>query len=189
MLHMAGHPSTSQCIFQEDLEIPGRLQQHQITIIYLSCPYSSSITNAYFPYIFPMLLHPDQLHCSITACSICRKDAGERTGVQNAKKNIRLASPCLRRVTLYYYAGIVFLRFVTSAYATFSAILHTPPVVYLNLKYTTSAYSLHRACCIRQGYSLGNRLSASTTTKHYVFFLRLYVQNVAYKILRLVNRL
>ena len=45
----AGHPSTSQCIFQ-DLEIPGRLQQHQITIIYLACPYSSTITNTYFPY-------------------------------------------------------------------------------------------------------------------------------------------
>ena len=47
---MAGHPSTSQCIFQEDLEIPGRLQQHQIAIIYLGCPYSSSITNTYLPY-------------------------------------------------------------------------------------------------------------------------------------------
>ena len=39
------HRPVSQCIFQEDVEIPGRLQQHQITIIHLGCPYSSSITN------------------------------------------------------------------------------------------------------------------------------------------------
>ena len=49
-LHMVGHPSTSQCIFQEDLEIPGRPQQHQITMIYLGRPYSSSITNTNLPY-------------------------------------------------------------------------------------------------------------------------------------------
>ena len=99
LLHMAGHPSTSQCIFQEDLEIPGRLQQHQITIIYLGRPYSISVTKfvevtadvlerffmKYKPSLFP-ILHPDQLHCSIAACSICRKDAGERTKEQNAKK-------------------------------------------------------------------------------------------------------
>ena len=50
LLHMAGHPSSSQRIFQEDLEIPGGLQQHQIAIIYLGRPYSSSITNTYLLY-------------------------------------------------------------------------------------------------------------------------------------------
>ena len=48
LLHMVGHPSTSRCIFQ-DLEIPGRIQQHQITIIFLGRPYSSSITNTLIP--------------------------------------------------------------------------------------------------------------------------------------------
>ena len=47
---MAGHPSTSQSIFQEDVEMPGKLQQHHITIIYLGRPCSSSITNTYLHY-------------------------------------------------------------------------------------------------------------------------------------------
>ena len=42
---MAGPPSTSQCIFQEELEIPGRLQQHQTTIAYLGHPYSSTVVS------------------------------------------------------------------------------------------------------------------------------------------------
>ena len=93
-----------QCIFQEDLEIPSsRPQQHQITMIYLGCPYSSIINSitTYIYFLFP-ILHPDQLHCCIAACSICRKDAGERTGVQHAKKaSASCVTPCLRRGTLY----------------------------------------------------------------------------------------
>ena len=85
LLHMAAHPSTSQCIFQ-DLEIPGRPQQHQITIIYLGCPYSSSITNTYLSY-FRYYTRINYIAVGyVAACSICRKDAGERTGVQNADK-------------------------------------------------------------------------------------------------------
>ena len=45
-----GRSPIDQCIFQENLEIPGRRQQHQITIIYLGRPFSSSITNTNLPY-------------------------------------------------------------------------------------------------------------------------------------------
>ena len=46
--HMAGHPSTSQCIFQEDLEY--LVGYNSIRSPHLGRPYSSSITNTYLPY-------------------------------------------------------------------------------------------------------------------------------------------
>ena len=76
----------------------GRPQQHQITIIYLGRPYSSSITNTYLPY-FRYYTRINYIAVWLHALSAVRMRANAR-GYKMQKKHPTLASPCLRRGTL-----------------------------------------------------------------------------------------
>ena len=57
LLHMAGHPSTSQCIFQEGMKTPGRLQQQ---LAHTTCCQDD-------PYYYRLLLYYRSA-CQVLTC-------------------------------------------------------------------------------------------------------------------------
>ena len=80
-----GRSPINQCISQQYLDILGN---------YLGRPYSSSIIPSLFP------IHPDQLHCSIAACSTVKMRANARGCLM--QNHPPPTSPFLRRGSLYY---------------------------------------------------------------------------------------